>query len=88
LGSPRPAVLGEALGIVQPDPHVHQNGSQSKSFFSVLDFMSCMTVAKQPCNGLIKIFDELKYCSLLSINVVCILWQPAVSNECHFGYHC
>ncbi len=21
-------------------------------------------------------------------NLVCILWWPAASNECHFGYHC
>jgi hypothetical protein len=24
-------------------------------FFSIIDFMSCITVAKRPCNGLLKI---------------------------------
>ena len=28
------------------------------------------------------------YYSLLCINVVHILWRPADSNECCFGYHC
>ena len=27
------------------------------------------------------------YCSLLCIELVCILWWPANSNECCFGYH-
>jgi hypothetical protein len=36
----------------------------------------------------IKIKSELYYNSLLCINVVCISWRPADSNECHFGYHC
>ena len=30
----------------------------------------------------------LYYCSLLCINLVSILWRPANSNECPFGYHC
>jgi len=36
----------------------------------------------------IKNKSDLHYYSLLCINVVRILWQPAYSNECRFGYHC
>jgi hypothetical protein len=43
------------LGTVPSDPHGHRNGSRSRSFFSVIDFMSCITVAKRPCYGLLKI---------------------------------
>jgi len=38
-GSPRPAVLGDALGTVPLDLHGHQNGPRSRIFFSVVDFM-------------------------------------------------
>ena len=60
---------------------------------SVVDLMSCVTVAKRPCYGLLKIKPRYKivlYCSLLCINVVRILWlwRPATSNESCFGYHC
>jgi len=30
-GSPRPVVLGDALGTVPPDLHGHRNGSRSRS---------------------------------------------------------
>jgi hypothetical protein len=41
--------------------------------FSVVNFMSYITVAKRPCYGPLKIP---------------IFWRPADNNECHFGYHC
>ena len=31
---------------------------------------------------------ELHYCLVLCIELVRILWWPADSNECRFGYHC
>ena len=54
-GSPRPAVLGDVLGTVPPDPHGHQNCSQSRCIFSVVNLMSWITVAKRPCYGQLKI---------------------------------
>ena len=36
----------------------------------------------------IKNKSEIHYYSLLCNNEVCILWRPADSNECRFGYHC
>ena len=65
--SPRPDVLGDVLGIVPPDLHGHRNGQQSRSIFSVVDFMSCITVAKQPCSGPLKIkpsYNIIRYCVL------------------------
>ena len=44
--SPRPAVLGDAFGNVPPDPHGHRNGQQISCIFSVVDYLSCITVAK------------------------------------------
>jgi hypothetical protein len=38
-GSPRPAVLGNALGTAPPDLHGRQNGLQSRSIFSFFDFI-------------------------------------------------
>ena len=55
--------------------------------FSVVDVMSCITVDKRPCYGHLKIKPSY-YCSLLCINLVRILWWPANSNTCRFGYHC
>ena len=37
---------------------------------------------------LIKIKAEVYYCLLVCIDLVCILWRSADSNECRFGYHC
>ena len=48
-------IMGNALGTVQPDPHGHRNGLQSRFIFSFVDFMSCITVATQPCYGLLKL---------------------------------
>ena len=39
--SPRPAVLGDALGTITPDPH----GRKVGAFVSVIDFISCIYVA-------------------------------------------
>jgi hypothetical protein len=50
-GSPRPAVLGDVLGTVLPDPHGHRNAREASPFYSVVDFMSCVTVAKRSCYG-------------------------------------
>ena len=61
--------------------------SEVGAFFSVVDFLSRITVAKRPCYGPLKI-KRSYYCSLICINVVYILWRPADSNECRFGYHC
>jgi hypothetical protein len=58
------------------------------AFFSVVDIMSCITLAKRHCYGQLKNKSELHYCFLLCINVVCILWRPTDSNACRFGYHC
>ncbi len=46
--------------------------------------MSFITEAKWPCYGLLKI----KPGYLLFVTCICfrILWQPADSNECHFGW--
>ena len=40
--------------------------SEADSFFSVVNFMSRITVAKRPCYGLLK-KNELQHCSLLCI---------------------
>jgi hypothetical protein len=61
---------------------------KADAFFSVIDLMSCITLAKRHCYGQLKKKFELRYCSLLCINVVRILWRPTGSNECRFGYHC
>jgi hypothetical protein len=50
-------------------------------FFSDIDFMSCITVAKRPWYGQLEIKPSY-YCSSLCIKLVSILWQPADSNEC------
>ena len=71
-GSPRPDVLDNMLGTVPPGPHGHRNGQQSRSIFSVVDFMTCITVAKRPCYCLLKIKPSIYY-SLLCINLVRIL---------------
>jgi hypothetical protein len=47
--------MGDVLGVVPPDPHGHQNGSQSRSIFSFIEFMSWITVAKRPCYGPLKL---------------------------------
>jgi len=88
-GSPRPAVLDDTLSIVPlpPEPHGHRNGSRSRCIFSVVDYMSSIIKAKQPCYGPLKIKPSY-YCSLLCIGLVIIIWRPANSNECCFGYFC
>ncbi len=38
-----------------------------------------------------KWLKEAELCGLIwviRIDLICILWRPAASNECHFGYHC
>ena len=56
--------MGNALGTILPDPYGHQIGQRSRCIFSVVDFMSwCITVAKQPCYGRLKIKP--------SYNIVC-----------------
>jgi len=85
--SPRPAVLGDVLGTVPAVPHGNPHGSRSRCIFSVDNLMSWITVAKQPWYGQLNNISKLYYYSLLCINVVRILWWPADSNECHFGYH-
>jgi hypothetical protein len=47
--------MGYALGVVPPDLHGHRNGLQSRSIFSVVGFMPCITVAKRPCYGPLKL---------------------------------
>ena len=83
-GSSRPAVLGYVLSTVPPDPHGHRNGSRSRCIFSFVNLISWIIVAKQPYYGQ----SELYYYYSLCINVVRIIWRPANSRECHFGYHC
>jgi hypothetical protein len=45
-GSPRPAVLGDALGTVPPDRMAIEMASKVGAFFSVVNFMLCINVAK------------------------------------------
>ena len=57
------------------------------NFFSVIDFVSSITVADWPCYGLLKIkpsYAIIQYYVFL----VRILWCSADGNECRFGYHC
>ena len=42
-------------------------------FVSVVNFMSCVTIAKEPCFRRL-IIKLSYYCLLLSNNLVCILW--------------
>ena len=63
-----PAILGDALGTVPPDPHGHHNGSQSRSIF----FCRRFYVLHNRSTALlwsIKNKAELQYCSLLCINI-------------------
>ena len=60
---------------------------EAGQFFSVIDFMSCITIAKRPWYGQLKIKPRY-YCSSLCIKLVSMLWRPADSNKCRFGYHC
>ena len=83
--SPGCAPLGDALGIVLPGPYGHRNGRQSRCIFSVADFLSWITVAKDHLM-IDKNKAKLYYYSLLCIYVVRTLWQPADGNGCHFGY--
>jgi hypothetical protein len=58
---------------------------EAGAFFSVVDFMSCITVAKQPCYGQLKMkrgYNIVCYYVLIYL----ILWRPADINECRFGY--
>ncbi len=54
-GSPRPVVLGDALGIAPMHCHDHQIGSWMRCIFSVVNFNSCIIVAEQPWYGQLKI---------------------------------
>jgi hypothetical protein len=51
-------------------------------FFSVVNFLSCITVAKRPCYGLLKQKPSYK------IVLYPILWWPADINACRFDYQC
>ena len=57
-------LLGDAFDIALAHRHGHRNGPGRRCIFSVVDFMSwCITVAKQPCYGRLKIKP--------SYNIVC-----------------
>jgi len=60
---------------------------EAGAYFSFSNFMSCITIAKRPCYGPLKIKPSY-YCLLICYQLVPILWRPANSNECGFGYHC
>jgi hypothetical protein len=46
--------MGDVLDVVPPDPHGHQMAGKAGPFFSFVDFMFCITVAKRPCFGPLK----------------------------------
>ena len=79
--APRPAVLGDALGTVPPDPHGHRNG-----------FFCCQFNVLNNCSYTIMLWqikiNPSYYYSSLCINVVRIICRPADSNECRFGHYC
>ncbi len=56
-------------------------------FFSFVDFMSCITLAKRPCYGPLKIKPSYIIVHYYVISSF-VFWQPANSNECRYGYHC
>ena len=63
------------------------------AFFSVVDFMACINVAKHPWPwyGQLKIKPSYTYTIVHHYEfsyLVRLLWRPADSNECCFGYHC
>jgi hypothetical protein len=58
--------------------------SKGGACFSVVNFMACITVAKQPCYGQLKIKPSY-YIVRYYVNLVRTLWRPADGNECRFG---
>jgi hypothetical protein len=67
--------------------HGHWNGSHMRCIYSVTTFMSCITVAKRPCYGRLKLIRAIILFVTMHYFSSCIM-EPANSNACCFGYHC